>query len=123
MTREEILAQLRGVHLPPSAVDSGEVVIALWPLWTFLAIVLLLAAVRWWRQNTWRREARAALGQIEALADPIARWDALLDLSIRIAHVRDRVEPLPALAYRAPETIADDDTRALAKHIRDRLNR
>ena len=121
MTREEILAQLRGIHLPPSAAESGDVGIAHWPLWTFLVLVLLFAAIRWWRQNAWRREARVALSQIEAETDPTVRWDALLDLSIRVARVRERGEPLPALAYRAPDTVADGEVQALAKHIRDRL--
>ncbi len=123
VTREDLIAQLHGVHLPAAAVDTGDLGIAQWPLWSFAAIALVFAGIRWWRQNAWRREARAALRQIERVTDLQARWRALLDLAIRIAHVRGREDPLPAFAYRAPDTVGDGDADALARHIRSRLAR
>lgn len=63
------------------------------------------------------------LKQIETLADQKARWRALLDLSIRIAHLRGQEDPLPAFAYRAPETVSDRDAHALVRHIRTGLRR
>lgn len=123
MTREELIVQLRGVHLPPAAADSAEIVIAQWPLWTLAAIALLFGTIRWWRQNTWRREARAALARIEAITDKSARWRRLLGLAIQIAQVRGTEYPLPPFAYRAPETVDGKDTDALARHIRGGLSR
>ncbi len=123
MTREELIAQLRDIHFPPLVDHVPGLDFAIWPIALLAMIWIGIRAVRFWRRNAWRRDVRAALKRIESRIDRAEQWPALLDLAIKIAHVRGRATPLPAIAYRRPDQIGDADMRALVRHIRAETSR
>jgi hypothetical protein len=118
MTRDEIIAQLRDIHLPPTRdVDFG-LVFAWWPLALFAVAGIVLLGLAAWRRNAWRRAARERLRRIKTYRDRGERWRALLRLALDISRARIGCTPLPEAAYRAPQTIDDGDVAALAEHVR-----
>ncbi len=123
MTRDELIAQLRDIHLPPAADTPAVLDFSLWPIVVFAVIWAAMLGLRYWRRNAWRRDARDALRSIEADPDRTEQWATLLDLAVKIAHVRGRMARLPEIAYRAPDQIDDADTRALIVHLRIEASR
>ena len=123
MTRDELIAQLRDIHLPAAADSPTGLDFALWPIAMFMVIWAVMLGLRFWRRNAWRRDARAALRRIEANPDRTEPWVALIDLAVRIAHIRGQVTPLPEIAYRAPNRVDVADARALVEHIRAETSR
>ncbi len=107
MTPDEILGDLRDVILP--GVASGEMGLALspWPL-VFVALVILLwATLARWRATAWRREARAALEEADAIASRPARVAALVQLFRRVARHAPPGNSLPTPLLR-PATVATE---------------
>jgi hypothetical protein len=118
MTRDEIIAQLRDVHLPPGADSEFGFAIAWWPLAAYTLICAVIFVVALWRRGAWRREARSRLREIEALGDTGRRWRRLLDLALAVTRARGYRDSLPEAAYRAPKTVADEDVAILSEHVR-----
>lgn len=96
MTEQELLAQLRDVHLPE---DPGwwPPAIGWWLLALLLTVVLVAALFLWrrWRHNTWRR---AALKEHHRLLSADASVDTVRALSVLMRRVALRVEPRQSVA-------------------------
>jgi len=118
MTRDEIITQLRDVHPPPGIGFEFGFAIASWPLLTYALICAVMFVVALWRRGAWRREARSRLREIEALDNTDRRWRRLLDLALAVTRASGYRDPLPDAAYRAPETVADEDVSILSEHVR-----
>ena len=118
MTRDELIAQLRDIHLPPTGDDPSVLGFAVWPIIVFAFILLVTLGYRAWRLSAWRRDARAALRRIEGNLGPTEQWPALLNLAVRIARIRGRTTPLPEIAYRVPDKVDQATIQTLAAHIR-----
>ena len=123
MTRDELIAQLRDIHLPAGADSATGLAFALWPIATFTLILAVMLGLRFWRRSAWRRAARVALRHIEANPDRTEQWITLVDLAVKIARVRGQMTPLPEIAYRAPGRVDGADTRALVVHLRAEASR
>jgi hypothetical protein len=123
MTPRDLLLQLRDVHLPPETAAAPTADFILWPLLIFAGLVILVAAIAFWRGRIWRREAKSELAKVSADADPVRQLKGLLDLSIRVARVSGRAAQLPDAAYRRPETISPADLEGLRGHIAGEIRR
>ena len=92
MTPEEILRDLRDIHLPEQAAEAASSGIVLWPV----ALVLMAAVLAAWqvrrRRTAWRREINDALDAIQQDADSgLTRqgWTRLAVLLRRLAMQQD----------------------------------
>ncbi len=132
MTQEELLAQLRDIHIP--AETTAALVIEGFALWPILAFALVLSSVLiagYWRRTAWQRQARAALRAIEADRDITRRWSSLLTLAAQMARTAGRPDIVPGDAYQNPQTATCRALRTsarilaniaiLASNYRDRL--
>ena len=121
MTREDILAALRDIHLPVGEAAPQLTGIAWWPYGVLAAIALGVWLLRRWRANAWRREARRALTEIERMADPIQQWQALLSLTSAIARQAEATVGLPECIYWTPERISARERMNLVEHLKRQL--
>ena len=88
MTPEEILQDLRDIHLPEQAADMVGGGLVLWPAALVLAALVLAAWLVWRRRSAWRREIIRHLDAIERDADRggvLEGWTALAILLRRVA--------------------------------------
>lgn len=96
MTPEEILRDLRDIHLPERANEAVSSGIVLWPAALVIVVTLLLICFSWRRRTVWRREIVQHLDMIERRADegePLQGWTELAILLRRVAiHLCDRQE-------------------------------
>jgi len=67
VTPEDILKDLRDIHLPEQAAETAAGFI-FWPTALILALALLAIGLAWWRRSTWRREIARHLDRIEDVA-------------------------------------------------------
>lgn len=118
MTVDEVIVQLRDIHLPPDANEGLGLEFAIWPLAVFGIICFAVFVLAVWRRNQWRREARAELRRIQANSNPLYLWPALLSLALESSRLSGRRHPLPELAFQAPDTVTDDDVAALIAHVK-----
>ena len=56
MTPDEILKDLRDIHLPEQSADMASTGFVFWPTAVVLALLLLALGLIWWRRSAWRRE-------------------------------------------------------------------
>jgi len=118
MTVDEVIVQLRDIHLPPDANEGLGLEFAIWPLAVFGIFCFAVFVLAVWRRNQWRREARAELRRIQANSNPLYLWPALLSLALESSRLSGRPHPLPELAFQAPDTVTDDDVAALIAHVK-----
>jgi hypothetical protein len=121
MNREELMAQLRDIHVPPAPVETLALEFALWPIILYLVLAALVGAILLWQRSAWRREAKTALRHIEAEPDQQKRWSGLLDLSSRIGRVRGSLPAtptMPAAADQDPARIGERDLAQLQAYVR-----
>lgn len=123
MTQEELVAQLRDIHLPADTTAAVDLGFALWPIIVLALLLGSVVVVRYWRRTAWRRLARASLTAIEAERDLELRWSSLTMLAAQIARRSGRPDIVPRSAYRNPETITDADAKALGAHLRKEIVR
>ena len=87
MTPEEILRDLRDIHLPEEAAEMTGAVLVLWPL----ALVVVLALVGCWlvhrRRRAWRLDIRRHLDRIEHEASEGRIMGAWTDLAILLRRI------------------------------------
>ncbi len=98
MKPEDLITNLRDIHLPPTEQQSLLSDMVWWPLAVFALILLLWLSGIWRRRNAWRREVKSTLDQIDdaAAAGRLeAAWQQLAHLLKRIAI---KVRPAPGLA-------------------------
>ncbi len=65
MTPEEILADLRDIHLPALEAGAGSTDLVLWPVFPVIAAALFVTCLVWRRRSMWRRDFFHDLCQIE----------------------------------------------------------
>ncbi len=88
MTPEEILQDLRDIHLPEQAADAAVAGFALWPLVFVVTVSLLVGWLAWRRRSAWRREIVQHLNAVERRVDEdqiLQAWTELATLLRRIA--------------------------------------
>ncbi len=88
MTPEEILADLRDIHLPEMAAGGATADLVLWPVLLVLAAALLVACLIWRRRTIWRRDFFHDLSQIEHTVEERGEhegWAKLAQLLKRLA--------------------------------------
>ena len=88
MTPEEILRDLRDIHLPEQAADAAGASLILWPAALVVIVALFAAWFAWRRRSTWRREIVRNLDRIEQDAGNgrvPEGWTALAVLLRRVA--------------------------------------
>ena len=121
MNPEDILRDLRDIHLP----DAAAAPAAGWapgPLLVFFAIVVGLLALRLLRRQRWRLDARRRLRGIDALPDPGLRWQGMIALLREVAGHVPAGRP-PDAAFRPPRRVTPADAEALGGHLRRLLRR
>ena len=123
MTQEELLAQLRDIHLPAEITTTPALGFALWPIIASALALGCILAVRYWRHTSWRRQARTVLRTIEADRDLTRRWSSLLMLAVQIGRTSGRPDIVPQSAYKNPRTVTDEDAAALCAHLRREIAR
>ena len=128
MTQEELLRQLRDIHLPADPGAELASGFALWPIIAFALALGCILVARYWvagygRRTSWRRQARSALKAIEADRDLARRWSSLLKLAVQIARISGRSDIVPGLAYKNPQVVTDEDATALCAHLRREIAR
>lgn len=100
MTPEQILADLRDIHLPETAGDVATVHLVLWPLLLVLLAASIIAWLIWRRRSTWRRDFFEDLNQIEGTAKKHGDgegWAGLATLMKRLAIQQHGREDVAAL--------------------------
>lgn len=88
MTLEEMLRDLRDIHLPSQAVDAGGGGLVFWPVALVAAVALLACWVVWRRRSAWRRDIIRHFDAIEQVVDEgriLEGWTELATLLRRIA--------------------------------------
>ena len=123
MTQEELLRQLRDIHLPADSAVEPAMGVALWPIIVFALALALILVARYWRRTSWRRQARSALRVIETDRDLVRRWSSLLQLAVQLARISGRPGIVPEFAYKHPQSVTDDDATALGAHLRREIAR
>jgi hypothetical protein len=68
VTPEQILADLRDIHVPEAAASAATAGLVLWPLVLVLLAALAIAWLIWRRRSIWRREFADDLRRIEETA-------------------------------------------------------
>ena len=96
MTPEEILRDLRDIHLPEQADMAVAAGLVLWPVAIVVTAALIAVWFAWRRRTAWRREITSHLDRIERIAREgraLSGWTELAVLLRRIAiRVGDRRE-------------------------------
>jgi len=118
LTVDELIVQLRDIHLPPDANQVLGLEFAIWPLVVFGAISSFVFALMAWRRNRWRREKRAELRRIQASAPASTLWPALLSLALETSHLSGHRYPLPESAFQAPDKVTHEDVASLVAHVK-----
>ena len=118
MTVDEVIVQLRDIHLPPEANEGLGLEFAIWPLAVFATICFAVFVSLVWRRNQWRREARVELRRIQSNSHSLYLWPALLSLALESSRLSGHRHPLPELAFQAPESVTEEDVAALVAHVK-----
>ncbi len=88
MTPEEMLLDLRDIHMPEPALDAAAGGFVLWPLALVVTVAFIAGWLAWHRRSTWRREVAQHLDAIERRVDEgevLLGWTDLATLLRRIA--------------------------------------
>ena len=123
MSEDDVLAQLRDIHLPGELGAAAPIELAAWPLIALAVVVGAILATRLWSRNRWRRSARADFSRIVRVEDRAAQWSQLLAFAGGLSDRAGRPLTLPSLAYRRPDSITDAERAALVAHLGAELGR
>jgi len=118
MTVDDLIIQLRDIHLPPEANNGLDLGFAIWPLVVFATISFTVFVLIVWRRNRWRREKRAELRRIQASGPSSSLWPALLSLALETSRLSGHRDPLPESAFQAPDTVTHEDVASLVAHVK-----
>ena len=121
MSPEEILRDLRDIHLPSSPEAALPARLAPEPFYILAAVLLALGLVWWRRRTTWRREAAAELDAALADTEQAQRWSRLTMLLRQVGRYR-KSRP-PDCLFLPPERIGAAEIGVLAGHIRRLIGR
>ena len=123
MNEDDVLAQLRDIHVPADVGTAAPVDFAPWPFIVLAVVIGVILAIRYWTRNRWRRGAKTDLARIISVEDPSAQWSMLLAFAGGLSSRAGREITLPNLAYRHPASITDADRAELISHLRVELGR
>ncbi|MFP6757700.1 MAG: DUF4381 family protein [Alphaproteobacteria bacterium] len=123
MNEDEVLAQLRDIHLPAELAVAAPITFAAWPIIAVAGIGAAILLARYWQRNRWRRHASADLSRIERVEDAAAQWSMLLGFAGGLAQRAGHAVTLPALAYRHPATITDTERAEFISHLSAEVRR
>ncbi len=125
MTPDELLLQLRDIHLPDMALGQLGAGFSWLPFACLVLVLLALLWIRYRRSRVWLHQARRRLKEIGESIDatPADNADAqqqhnadLLDLAKRIAPYR-AVTPFPAAVFLPPEKISTSRLKQIHDHL------
>ena len=91
MTPEEILRDLRDIHLPEQATNAAGAGFVLWPTALVVTLALFAAWLAWRRRSSWRREI---IGHLDAIERDVAEGRAFkgwTDLAILLRRIAMRL--------------------------------
>lgn len=108
MTEDDVLAQLRDIHLPAELGAAAAAEFALWPFVVLAFAVVAILLVRLWNRNRWRRGARSDLANILSVEDRATQWARLLTFAGGLSSRSGRSVTLPETAFVRPDSITDD---------------
>ncbi len=123
MSEDDVLAQLRDIHLPAELSAAAPIELAAWPLIALAVVVGAILVTRIWNRNRWRRSARTDLSRIVRVEDQAAQWSMLLAFAGGLSDRAGRPVTLPNLAYRHPESITDAERAELISYLSAELRR
>lgn len=106
MNEEEVLAQLRDIHMPEQLEQAVTIEFAGWPFAVLALVVLVILAVRIRNRNYWRRTAKADLSRILSTEDQTAQWTLLLELATGLSARSGRFVTLPHTAFMHPDDLS-----------------
>ena len=123
MSEDDVLAQMRDIHLPADLAAAAPVEFAAWPFITLAVFLGAILVARYWHKNRWRRWAKTDLSRIVQVKDHSAQWSMLLDFAGGLSDRAGRTVVLPNLAFRHPDTISDAERAELISHLSAELRR
>ena len=91
MTPEDILRDLRDIHLPDPSAEATASGFVFWPIAFALSLVLIAIGLLWWRRSTWRREIARHLDRIERTAGEGRAREAWIELAILLRRTAMRL--------------------------------
>ncbi len=127
MTPEDLLKELRDIHLPEVIPVSSSSGLSLIPFAVLIVILLVILLIRYRRSRVWLQQARRRLAELNRELEKgntdanQANAMALLELASKIAPFR-QVTPLPRAAFQPLKQIESDDLKLLQKHLHRVLN-
>ena len=119
-TPQEILTELRDIHLPVVAEAQAPLTLDPRPFIVLGVIVAIVAVIRHLRATQWRREARRRLQDIRTISDP-AKAQAALTTLLNAIPDRARLSTLPDSVFRTQDSAKPEDVTALRAHVEDVL--
>ncbi len=122
MTPEEILRDLRDIHTPAGDSVHFAPTFATWPFVVLAGCLAAIWVVRWARRTRWRREVSAKLGAIDEIADPAARFAAMIRLLRQVARLKNTGRP-PEAVFRTRDLAGERDAASLREHLIEALGR
>lgn len=123
MNEDDVLAQLRDIHLPAELNAATTLEFAAWPFVALALVVSCVLAARLWNRNRWRRSARADLAHILSIEDQATQWAMLLAFACGLVGRSGRPVTLPKAAFLRPETITDDQRSEFVAFLSAELRR
>lgn len=123
MNEDDVLTQLRDIHVPADVGTVAPAEFAAWPFIVLAVVIGVILAIRFWTQNRWRRSARTDLARIVGIEDPSTQWSMLLTFASGLSGRAGREITLPHLAYRHPTSITDADRAEFISHLSAELGR
>lgn len=120
MTPEELLQDLRDIHLPAPPQDVARFDIAFEPFVVVALLVLIAAIIAYHRRYRWRAQARARLHEIEREPATAQNWLRLVELTAAASR-RSRTGPPPDCVYLPVERVGPDDVAELGQFVRTAL--
>lgn len=123
MKEDDLLLQLRDIHLPPELQAAPATDLALWPFVVFALLTATILAARHFNRNRWRRRAKADLSQILTTSDPTAQWTMLLAFASQLSSLSGRSITLPNAAFLRPESVTDVDRSEFISLLNAELRR
>ena len=123
MNEDEVIAQLRDIHLPAELERMVTTGFAGWPFLVLAVIVFVILTVRFWKRSQWRWRARAELSRIRTIEDPSKQWGMLLKFAVGLSDRSGRPITLPPTAFMQPEVLSDDQKSEFIAFLNAELER